>query len=294
MRVAVTGAGGFIGKALVRALLERGDSVTAFSRRPDSTIADLPNLVAASWPPQGVFPAVDAVVHLAGEPVDGRWTTQKKAAIRASRVEGTRELVAAIGAARERPTVLVSASAIGYYGDRGDEVLTESSEVGSGYLADVCRQWEQAAYEAESLGLRVATVRTGIVLDKDGGALHKMLPPFRLGLGGPMGSGLQWFAWISRDDIVRLYLYLLDTPIDGPVNGTAPNPVRQGDFAATLGSILHRPAILPTPFIPLKLAFGEFAATLFHSQRVLPEKARRSGFTFRYPNLREALLAALS
>ncbi|HEY3413666.1 MAG TPA: TIGR01777 family oxidoreductase [Armatimonadota bacterium] len=294
MRVAVTGAAGFIGRSLVKSLLERGDSVIAFSRRPEPVAADPVSLTPAAWPPTGVFPTVDAVIHLAGEPVDGRWTEEKKAAIRASRSEGTRALVEAIGAAPVRPAALISASAIGYYGDRGEEVITESAEAGDGFLADACVQWEQAAYEAVSLGLRVATVRTGVVLDRDGGAIRKMLPAYRMGLGGPMGSGSQWFAWIHRDDIVGLYLHLLDTGLDGPVNGASPNPVRQRDFATTLGSVLCRPAILPTPSFALRLAFGEFAGTFFHSQRVLPEKAERNGFTFRYPALREALTAALA
>ena len=293
MRVAVTGASGFIGKALVQALLERGDSVTAFSRRPDGPGNPSPKCQSAMWPPEGEFPAVDAVIHLAGEPVTGRWTPGKKQAIKDSRVDGTRVLLDAMSGASERPSAFISASATGYYGDRGEERLTESAEAGSDFLADVCKAWEAEAAKAEDLGLRVAMLRTCMVIASEG-PLQSMLPAFRMGLGGPIGSGLQWFPWIHRDDIVRLYLHLLDTDIDGPVNGVAPEAVRQGDFAKALGTALHRPAFLPTPRFALRLAVGEFGDTLFHSQRVLPEKAKRNGFEFKYPTLPEALAASLA
>lgn len=293
MRIAITGAGGLIGRSLVAALQKRGDAVLAFSRQPDSLAAVFTGVETAAWPPESGFPDVDGIVHLIGESVAGRWTTTRKAAIRASRVEGTRLLIEAIRTAGTRPAVLVSGSAVGYYGDRGEEALTESAEAGKGFLCDVCRDWEDAAFEAEELGLRVAAVRTAAVLSGSGGALKSMLPPFKAGLGGPIGSGRQWFPWIHLDDIVRLFIWLLDRDISGPVNGAAPSPVRQGEFASALGAALHRPAFVPTPRLALKLLFGEFADTLFDSQCVLPEKAQRSGFTFRYPELQTALRAAL-
>ncbi|HEY3266783.1 MAG TPA: TIGR01777 family oxidoreductase [Armatimonadota bacterium] len=293
MRVAITGATGFIGRALTAALTERGDSVVAFTRPGGAAPARDAAIQALPWPPgPGEFPAVDAVVHLAGESVAGRWTDAKKQAIRASRVEGARQLLAAMARATRRPSALVSASAVGYYGDRGEESLSESAPPGADFLAEVCRAWEAEAERAEEIGLRVCCIRTGIVLGH-GGALQQMLPPFRMGLGGPMGSGRQWFPWVQLDDIVALYLHALDTDVSGPINGVGPTPIRQGDFARALGAALHRPAILPTPKLALRLLYGEFADTLFCSQKVIPEKAIRTGFRFRFHDAAAALAASL-
>lgn len=294
MRVAVTGATGFIGSALARALMARGDGVVAYGRHLHDVRDALPGASPMAWPPEpGEFPNVDAVAHLAGEPVAGRWSEEKKRAIRASREEGTRKLVAALAVARSRPAALVSASATGYYGNRGGMVLTEEAGPGKDFLADVCVAWERAARGAEELDMRVAMLRTGIVLGKGGGALEQMLPPFRLGLGGPMGSGEQWFPWVHLDDIVGLYLHLLDNDIAGPVNGVSPAPVQQKDFAKALGRAVDRPAVLPTPKIALRILYGEFAQTLFDSQRAVPEVAKRTGYAFRYATLGPALAAAV-
>lgn len=277
---------------MVAALQERGDTVLAFSRHPDSLAGVFTDVETLAWPPV-TLPDLDAVVHLAGESVAGRWTPSKKAAIRESRVTGTRLLVEAIRGAAVRPKVLVGGSAVGYFGDRGEEALTESAEVGKGFLCTVCREWEEAALEAEELGLRVAVVRTATVLSATGGALKSMLPPFKAGLGGQIGNGRQWFPWIHLNDIVSLFLWVLDRDVSGPVNAAAPFPVRQGEFARALGAALHRPAVIPTPHFVLKLLFGEFSDTLFDSQCVLPEKAQRTGFKFHYPELSVALHAAL-
>jgi uncharacterized protein (TIGR01777 family) len=295
MKVAITGATGFIGTALVRALLQRGDAVAAYARNPAAVADRLPGATPLAWPPEpGRFPAVDAVVHLAGEPVAGRWTEEKKKAIRASREEGTRRLVDALGAAPARPAALISSSAIGYYGDRGDDWLPEDAAPGDDFLAGVCVAWEREAKRAEDFGIRVAVLRTGIVLGRGGGALQTMLPPFRLGLGGPIGGGLQWFSWIHVDDVVGLYLHLLDTAVAGAVNGVSPTPVTQGEFARALGHALNRPAFLPAPKWALRLLYGEFADSLFGSQRAVPEVAKRTGYSFRYPALGPALAASVA
>lgn len=294
MRVAVTGATGFIGTALCKALMGRGDEVVAYGRHVHTVRENLPGASPMAWPPEpGEFPTVDAVIHLAGEPVSGYWTEEKKRAIRASREQGTRQLVAALAVARTRPATLISASATGYYGNRGGMVLTEEAAPGKDFLADVCVAWEQAARGAEELDVRVAMLRTGIVLGRDGGALKQMLPPFRLGLGGPMGSGEQWFPWVHLDDVVGLYLHLLDNEITGPANGVSPAPVQQKEFAKALGRALGRPTFLPTPKFALRLLYGEFAESLLGSQRAIPEVAKKTGYTFRYPTLGAALADAL-
>ena len=238
---------------------------------------------------------VDAVFHLAGDPVaEGRWTAEKKQRIRDSRVLGTRHLVDALRKLERRPSVLVSASAVGWYGSRGDEVLDEASPPAHDFLADVCVAWEQEARRAAEFGMRVVSIRTGMVLG-DGGALPKMLPPFRFGLGGPLGNGKQWVPWIHVDDLAAMYLHAAEnTNVSGPMNGVSPQPVANKEFTKVLAAVLHRPAVLPAPYFALRLAFGEFAQILFDSQRVLPKAAERSGFQFRYPELRPALEAILS
>lgn len=229
------------------------------------------------------------MVHLAGEPIAQRWNDEVKQKIRESRVAGTHHLVQALSTVRQRPAVLVCGSAIGYYGSRGDEVLTESSAPGSGFMADVCTAWEQEAGLAESLGMRLVKLRTGVVLGAHGGALAKMLTPFKAGMGGKLGHGDQWMSWVHLDDLVGIIQHALENSISGPVNGTAPNPVTNADFTKALGHALSRPAVVPMPAFTLKFMFGEMAEVLLASQRVLPKAAEAAGYTFRYPALEPAL-----
>jgi hypothetical protein len=301
MKVAVTGATGFVGTRLVAHLLATGHEVVVLTRRREDAERALPvrcRLVV--WDPEhgtldpAALSGVDAVVNLAGAGVaDARWTAERKAVIRRSRVEGTRLLVAALAdvPAGRRPRVLVSASAIGFYGDRGDEILTEASSRGAGFLADVCEEWEREARGAESHGLRVVTIRIGVVLGPGGGALARMLPPFRLGLGGRIGSGQQWMSWIHRDDLVALFAFALErADVHGALNGVAPAPVTNLEFTTTLGRTLVRPAVLPVPSVALKLALGEMATVLLEGQRVIPAAADAHGFRFRFRELPEALV----
>jgi len=299
MKVAITGATGFIGKRIAAHLLGMGHAVVALSRDGERAARLLPaRCRIVAWDPAngrmapGVLDGVDAVVNLAGAGVaDGRWTARRKEAIRGSRIDGTRAVVDAIGAlpAERRPRVLLSASAVGYYGDRGDAVLNERSEPGSGFLAEVCQAWERAALAAEGLGVRTVVVRVGIVLGR-GGALARILPPFRLGLGGRIGGGGQWMSWIHLDDLVALFAFALDhADVRGAVNGVAPRPVTNLEFTRMLARTLGRPALLPVPSLPLKIALGEMAGVLLEGQRVVPEVAERSGFRFRHPDLDGAL-----
>ncbi|MBZ5595564.1 MAG: TIGR01777 family oxidoreductase [Acidobacteriia bacterium] len=281
MNITVTGATGFIGRHLVESLARERHSVRALSRAAWDVLAGEP-------PPESLT-GVDAVVHLAGSPVAQRWTPWAKKEIRASRVKGTHHLVTALSTMKQRPMVLVCASAIGIYGDRGDEVLTEASPVATGFLADVCREWESEADLAESLGVRVVKLRFGIALGRKGGALEKMLPPFRAFMGGRLGTGSQWMSWIHIDDIVGLIRYALAYPLTGVVNATAPNPVRNSEFTRELGATLHRPAIFPVPAAALKIMLGDMASVLLASQRVLPKAAETGGYRFAYPELGPAL-----
>jgi uncharacterized protein (TIGR01777 family) len=296
MKIAVGGGTGFIGSALVSRLRARKDSVRVITRDAASATSALGQEVDWVTPaadPQAVLGGMDAVVNLAGEPIFGRrWTSAQKARIRASRVEGTRSLVAAMRTLPDaaRPKTLVSGSAIGWYGPRGDQELLEDAPAGSDFLADVCREWEGAAAEAATFGVRVVMIRTGIVLGPGGGALARMLPIFKMGGGGPIGSGRQWMSWIHRTDLVSMILHALGTAsLSGPLNGTAPNPVTNKEFAKTLGRVLRRPAVVPTPRLALRLAFGESADILATGQRVLPRKAQGSGFAFAFPDLEPAL-----
>ena len=240
-------------------------------------------------PPADSLDGVDAVVHLAGEPIAQRWSDEVKQKIRDSRATGTRHLVQALSAAQRRPAVLVCGSAIGYYGSRGDEVLTESSAPGDGFMADVCVAWEKEADVAESLGIRLVKLRTGVVLGANGGALAKMLPPFKAGMGGKLGHGDQWMSWVHLDDLVGMIQHILANPVRGAVNGTSPNPVSNAEFSKALGHSLSRPAIVPMPAFTLKLMFGEMAEMLLASQRVLPKAAETAGYVFRFPVLQQAL-----
>ncbi|MFI5395238.1 MAG: TIGR01777 family oxidoreductase [Candidatus Binatia bacterium] len=299
MKVVITGATGFIGRKLVRRLIAEGHEAVALTRNVEGARQALSIRCACQpWDPAaGPDPAVirgaDAIVHLAGEGVaDRRWTPARKQAIRDSRVAGTRALVGAIAAlpSEARPRALISASAIGYYGDRGDEQLDEQSQPGNDFLAEVCTAWEQEAFAAEKLGVRTVVVRIGVVLGKEGGALQKMLRPFRLGLGGRLGSGRQWMSWIHLDDLVRLFVSVIgDGNATGAFNGVAPAPVTNVDFTVALGHALKRPAFLPVPAFALRLTLGEMSAILLASQRALPRAATQRGFTFRYPDIRGAL-----
>jgi uncharacterized protein len=290
VRVLVTGGTGFVGTALCHALRGAGHTVTVASRNP-STVEG-----AVGW--DGAAAAVaesDAIVNLAGEPIaGGRWTAAQKRRIRDSRLEATRALVAAVATSARRPSVLVSASAVGWYGPRGDEPLDEDAPSGQGFLAEVCQAWEREAVAAEALGLRVVRLRLGIVLGPDGGALARMLPPFRAFIGGPIGSGSQWMSWIHRDDVTGIVVdALTDDRYRGAVNATAPQPVTNRDFATALGRTLARPSAIRTPAFALRLALGEMADMLVTGQRVLPRVADRLGYHWRYPELGAALRASV-
>ncbi len=295
MKLIVSGGTGFIGTRVVDRFKRDEHYVAVYSRRPGKE--QRTGIASYFWDPLGAPPSedsldgMDAVIHLAGETVAQRWNPAVKARIRDSRVLATRNLVAAIGRTRNRPKTLVCASAIGIYGERGDEVLTEKSTPGSGFLVDVCRGWEVEADMALKYGIRVVKLRIGFVLGLDGGALKEMLPPFRLGLGGRLGfSGRQWMPWIHIDDLcAMIQRATLDASVSGVWNCTAPNPVRNRDFTGELGQALHRPAIFPVPGMALKLLFGEFGQHMLDSARVLPEAAVKAGFQFQYPEIGPAL-----
>lgn len=300
MRITVTGATGLIGRRLVGALHERGDEVTALSRRPEDARRML-GVEAFAWNPErepappAALAGRDGVLHLAGEPIAQRWTTESKRRIRSSREHGTAGLVEGLRRSEPRPRVLVAASAVGYYGARGDERLDEDAPPGAGFLAGVCQAWEHAAGAAATLGVRVVSLRTGVLLDRADGALARMLTPFRLGVGGPVGDGGQYLSWIAPEDLVRLYLAALDDPEwSGAVNATAPEPVTNREFAHALGRALHRPALLPVPAFALRTLYGEMASVVTTGQRALPVRAVERGFEFRYPAIDAALAAALS
>ncbi|HTQ40374.1 MAG TPA: TIGR01777 family oxidoreductase [Pirellulales bacterium] len=300
MRALLTGATGFIGQHL----LKRLDRPVVLSRNADKARQALAkfNVQTYSWnplagpPPLEAFEGVDAVFHLAGESVaSGRWTAEKKRLIRESRELGTRHFVQTLQQLKNRPRVLVSASATGWYGDRGDEVLEESAPPADDFLGEVCVAWEREAQKATELGVRVACIRTGIALGLDGGALKQLLPPFRFGLGGPLGSGKQWMPWIHVGDLAALFLHAAErSAVTGPINAAAPNAVTNKQFTKALGAAVHRPAILPVPYYALRLALGEFAQVLFDSQRVIPRAAQASGFQFSYPEIGPALDAIVS
>jgi uncharacterized protein (TIGR01777 family) len=300
MKVSVTGATGLIGSRLVGRLLERGDEVTVLSRDPEEARLALGDVDAVAWEPaRGPAPAEalagrNGVVHLAGENVAQRWSDPVKERILMTRELGTRNVVAGLRAAAPRPGTLVSASGVGYYGPRGDERLDESAEPGSDFLAEVVQAWETEAEAAEELGLRVVRVRTGVVLDRAGGALAKMLPPFRAGIGGPVAGGRQYMPWIHLDDLVGIYLAALDgEDWSGPVNASAPEPVPNREFSKALGRALHRPAFAPVPAFALRILYGEMAEIVTTGQRAVPKRALELGYTFRHPDLDEALAAAL-
>ena len=301
MRVTLTGATGGIGRGLAEALIARGDDVTALTRSPDRAAERLPQgVTAVGWDPvAGPAPADalagrDAVVNLAGENVAQRWTSDVKQRIRASRELGTRNLVAGLRLADPRPAALVSGSASGFYGPHGDERVGEDAPAGDDFLAAVAVAREREALEAEQLGVRVALVRTGIVLDADSGALATMLTPFKLGVGGPVAGGRQYMPWIHRDDEIGLLLAALDSPsFSGPINGSAPEPATNRDFSRALGRALHRPAFAPIPSAAIKLLYGDMAQIVVEGVRMVPDRAGELGYTFRHPDLDEALSSTL-
>ena len=300
MRLVVTGATGFIGTVLCARLLQQGHTLTLFTRGSPRDVGTAAKRWV-QWTPGALgewgaaLDGVDGVIHLAGEPIAAkRWTPTQRRRIEKSRVEGTNSLVQAIAKAKAKPTFLISASAVGYYGPRGDELITEDSSPGDDFLSAVCRAWEEEAKKAERLGLRVVRLRTGVVLGSGGGALTKMAQPFKFFVGGPLGSGRQWMSWIQLEDHVRLILQLIDNAqANGPVNATAPNPVRNKEFCQTLGKVLRRPCWAPVPGFALRLALGEMAEMLLTGQRVMPAAAQKLGFQFRYPNLEKALQASM-
>lgn len=293
MRILITGSTGLVGSALVPSLQSKGHQVVRLVRSTPNAGAN-----EVRWDPENgtlataELEALDAVVHLAGESVaQGRWTHEKKKRIRDSRIKGSRLLSETLAKLNDKPEVLVSASAVGFYGSRGDEILDEQSASGSGFLAEVCREWELATQPAAQSGVRVVNLRFGVILSGEGGALGKMLFPFRLGVGGKLGNGRQYMSWIAIDDAVgAIELALTDQNLRGPVNVVAPNATTNFEFTKTLGRVLSRPTIFPVPAFAARAVFGEMAdATLLASQRVEPRRLKESGYVFKYPDLEDAL-----
>jgi uncharacterized protein (TIGR01777 family) len=299
--ITVTGATGLIGRRLVGELLSGGWDVTILSREPERARRALGDVRAYGWnpiseeAPKEALTGRDAVAHLAGEPVSQRWTPAARQAIRDSRVTGTEHLLAGLRAADQPPAVLVSSSATGYYGPHGAEPIDEEAPPGADFLAEVCMAWEHEATKAQELGMRVVRVRTGVVLDRAGGALAKMLLPFQLGIGGPIAGGRQYMPWIHAQDVVGMMLAALgDERWSGPVNATAPGPVTNREFSKALGRALHRPALLPLPGLALHLLYGEMAEIVTTGARVMPARPLMLGYEHRHPDLDEALRSTLS
>ena len=295
MKVLITGGTGLIGQALRQTLAAEGHEIVVLTRNPTSA-KGLGGGKAFAWqpeqgrPPIEAFAGVTAVIHLAGENVAARWTPEHKRRIRDSRVLGTRNLVLGMRQSAEPPAIFISSSAVGLYGNRGDEQLTEQAAPGTGFLADVCREWEAEIGQAQACGARTVALRTGVVLSRAGGALKTMLPAFQFGVAGKLGNGRQWFPWIHIADIVGLIKHtMLDEQVRGPLNAAAPNPVTNEEFTKELAAVLNRPALIPVPKFALELLFGEMAAVLLASQRVLPEVALKAGYQFQFPWLRAAL-----
>lgn len=298
MKVVVAGGSGFVGRGLCKLLAQEGHEAVVLTREPRPRPGGPREVAwdaASSGPWQDALDGADAVVNLAGASIaQGRWTPARKKILRDSRLLSTRALVAGLSGVRARPKVLVSASAVGYYGDRGEEPVDESAKPGEGFLAGLCADWEREAQVAEPLGVRVVRLRFGVVLGRGGGALAKMLPAFKLGLGGPIGGGRQWFPWITRSDATGLILRCAQDPkASGPVNAVAPQAARNAEFAAALGRVLRRPALLRAPAFALKLALGEMSEMLLTGQRVEPKKALELGYSFRHPELEAGLRAEI-
>jgi uncharacterized protein len=303
MKIVVAGATGFLGSSLCQVLRQEGHRLTILTRRtaglghlfgPTVSVVEWDAQHAGSW--EQALQGAEAVINLAGAPIaDARWTAARKRLMIESRVQSTRLLAQACARLAVKPQVFLNASGIGYYGAQGDQVLDESHGPGQGFLADLCVQWEAAAQEAASQGMRVVTLRTGMVLEGDGGALPRMALPFRFVLGGPVMPGTQWISWIHRDDWVGMVAWALNNPtISGPMNLTAPNPATMTEFCRTLGAVLHRPSWVPVPGVVLRAALGELASLMTTGQRLAPTIAQRGGYRFRYPFLEGALRAVFA
>ena len=287
MKIVVSGGSGFVGQPLVQRLLKRGDEVLVLSRDPTTVSAGR----GIPWSAVDEAGSADVVINLAGENIgSGRWTAERKRRILESRLRATGALVDTMRRALPKPRTFISASAVGFYGLHGDETLDENSPNGAGFLAEVTRRWEEIARSADGMA-RVVIFRFGVVLARDGGALQKMLLPFRLGIGGPIGSGNQWMSWVDREDVLRAIEWAIDRPeVRGTYNITAPEPLRNRDFARALGRALHRPSFMPVPGFMLRLIFGDMAdEAMLGGQRVIPARATREGFTFAYPTLDSSL-----
>ncbi len=301
MHISITGGTGFVGRRLVASLLQQQHTVMVLTRNLDRArsilgspqgleLLEYDPLQPQSWASR--LEGTQGIVNLAGEPLAGsRWTPAKKAEIRRSRIEGTQALVQAIQRLEQKPSVMVSGSAVGFYGPRAnDQPLTEAADAGSDFLAQICVDWEAAAQPVKDLGVRLVILRTGIVLGQGGGALDQMVGPFQIFVGGPIGSGQQWLSWIHVEDLVKLIEYALThTSVEGVINGTAPHPLQMANFCQTLGQVLGRPSWLPVPSLALELLLGEAAQVVLTGQRVLPTKAEAAGFAFTYPELKPAL-----
>jgi uncharacterized protein len=301
VRVLVTGASGFLGSAVSDALLARGDEVVGLTRDPERARSSNPTVGWHGWdatverPPAAALQGAEAVLNLIGEPIDQRWTDDAKRRIRDSRERATKNLVDALSATDPRPRALVSQSAVGYYGDRGDAIVDESAAPGTTFDAGVCVAWEAAARSAAEIGMRVAIIRTGLVLDPDHGLLRQLLPPFRLGLGGPIAGGRQYMPWIHVDDWVRLALWILDGENrSGAYNAAAPNPVTNAELSKALGRALSRPAVVPVPKLAMKARFGsELGEVITGGQRAVPRRALDGGFEFAHPEVESAFRSLL-
>jgi uncharacterized protein (TIGR01777 family) len=305
MNIVIAGGSGFLGRPLTDALVRDGHDVVLLTRKPASERPAPPRVRAVVWTPDGqsgpwaaAIDGADTVINLSGESIaGGRWTADRKRRIVESRVLATRSLTTAIRQAAHPPALFVSGSAVGYYGPLGDEVVTEARPAGADFLADTCVRWEDAAKQIDPARTRLACIRTGLVLERDGGALPQMMAPFRFGAGGPVGSGRQYLPWIHRRDWIDLVRFVMHTPAaSGAVNATAPNPVTSAEFAAALGRVMHRPAFMPAPAFALKLLLGGEMATalLLSGQRVVPARAEQLGFTFSFKNVEDALRSILS
>lgn len=305
MNVLVTGGTGFIGKEICNKLLQKGHTIVLLTRINDKIRTDLQKPGISFFPyeyakdselPLVLMEKIDGIINMAGEPIfAGRWTAEKKKRILDSRINITRQLVESITNLKgKKPRVLVSASAVGYYGSRNDEEINEDDLPGSDFLAQVCIRWEEEALKATALGVRTVTLRTGIVVDKGGGALSQMVPPFKYFVGGTLGSGEQWFSWIHRDDMTNLYVFALENDrLSGPVNATSPNPVKMSEVSATLGKVLHRPSWFPIPAFLAKAIMGESAEVVVTGQKVIPQKLIQAKFPYKYPSILKALQDSL-